>query len=111
MMVQTNGYGKGRAMFLIVGYPGRKPPPETLKTLIDRLGDYGVGRPKKVSRTQLKISSQTELHGIHRVKYLIVHIWMSSVIRRSSVFINSQVFAAYNVCTDTMLIVRQITQA
>ena len=41
-MVQTSGYGKGRAMFLIVGYPGRKPPPETLKTLIDRLGDYGI---------------------------------------------------------------------
>ena len=41
-MVQTSGYGKGRAMFFIVGYPGRKPPPETLKILIDRLADYGI---------------------------------------------------------------------
>jgi hypothetical protein len=29
-------------MFLIVGYPGRKPPPETLKTLIDKLEDYSI---------------------------------------------------------------------
>ena len=41
-VVVTDGYGNGQAMFLIVGYPGRKPPPETLKTLIDKLEDYGI---------------------------------------------------------------------
>ncbi|SRR6266446_1686814 len=41
-LVETSGYGKGVAMFLVVGYPGRKPPPETLKTLIDRLANYGI---------------------------------------------------------------------
>jgi len=41
-VVATGGYGDGRAMFLIVGYPGRKPPHETLKTLIDKLEDYGI---------------------------------------------------------------------
>lgn len=40
--VETSGYGNRRTIFLIVGYPGRKPPPETLETLIDRLADYGI---------------------------------------------------------------------
>ena len=29
-------------MFLIVRYPGRKPLPETLKILIDKLADCGI---------------------------------------------------------------------
>ena len=41
-MVETSGYGNGRAMVLVVGYPGQKPPPETLKILVDRLANYGV---------------------------------------------------------------------
>jgi len=41
-IVQTGGYSNGQAMFLIVGYPGRKPPPETLKVLIDKLASYGI---------------------------------------------------------------------
>jgi hypothetical protein len=28
--------------FLIVSYPEHKPPPETLKTLITKLEDYGI---------------------------------------------------------------------
>ena len=34
-IVQTSGYSNGQAMFLIVGCPGRKPPPESLNILID----------------------------------------------------------------------------
>ena len=41
-IVQTGGYSNGQAMFLIVGYPGRKPSPETLKILIDKLANYGI---------------------------------------------------------------------
>ncbi|KIJ89518.1 hypothetical protein K443DRAFT_16030 [Laccaria amethystina LaAM-08-1] len=42
-VVATSGYGNGQAMFLIVGYPGRKPPPKTLETFIDKLKeDYGI---------------------------------------------------------------------
>ena len=41
-IVQTGGYSNGQAMFLIVGYPGRKPSPETLKILIEKLADYGI---------------------------------------------------------------------
>ena len=40
--MQTTGYSNGQAMFLIVGYPGRKPPPETLQILINKLADYGI---------------------------------------------------------------------
>ena len=42
-MVETSReHGKGQTMFLVVSYPGLKPPPETLKTLIDRVADYGI---------------------------------------------------------------------
>ena len=41
-IVQTGGYSNGQAMFLIVGYPRRKPPPETLKILINKLANYGI---------------------------------------------------------------------
>ena len=42
MVVETSRYGKGVAMFLIVGYPGHKPPSDTLRTLINRLGNYSI---------------------------------------------------------------------
>ena len=41
-IVQTSGYSNGQAMFPIVGYPGRKQPPEMLKILIDKLANCGV---------------------------------------------------------------------
>jgi hypothetical protein len=41
-MVETSRYGKGVAVFLIIGYPGHKPPSDTFRRLIDRLGNYGI---------------------------------------------------------------------